>query len=305
MVSNKANDFDPHGAGKPIGMLSDADIRAAMEAGDIRIVLQEHAAGTHFDLDRQLQLNAIDLHVGSLFRRFKLPEGCDSVSLQALKDGCTELEECPAGDLQRIMPGELLLATTRETIVLSDELSGMVVGRSSVGRMGIMVNCCTPLIKPGHATPAPLQLINLNPYPVDLNLDVALCQIVFFSLASPASAQYAELETAKYAKEGRDPSSSLLYKDDCSLGKTVSATKEEIRASESGIVESAAQIIRNPNLREVLWIFAGFTVVERLAGMIQVNLGDTLGFLQHIPLSLILGLLVLAILLFTGRKDCR
>ncbi len=286
------------------GMLSDSDIRGAVDSGAIRIVLQEHAAGYGFDLDEQLQLNAIDLHAGPLFRRLRLPEGCESITLQVLRDkSCTELTECPPGQSQRLEPGEILLATTRETVVLNDELAGMVIGRSSVARMGIMVNCCAPLIKPGHASPVPLQLINLNPYPVDLNLDVALCQIVFFSLSTPATSEYADLEGAKYASEGSDPRSSLLYEDDESL---VSTESEPAVPDSSGPARRQPVVILHDSMvREILWVFATFTVVEQVAEKVTASLGDAVAFLNGVPLNLILGIIVLVVLILTRGRNGR
>lgn len=68
-----------------------------------------------------------------------------------------------------------------ETVQLTEQFAALISGRSSFARLGIMVHCCQEFIKPGHGQTIPLQIINLSPYTVELDMNVPICQIIFLN----------------------------------------------------------------------------------------------------------------------------
>ena len=104
----------------------------------------------------------------------------------------------------------MIQTTTLETVILSNEFAGIITGRSSFARLGIMVHCCQEFINPGHGQSIPLQIINMAPCPVELDLRVPICQLVLFKLATPASGEYKTAGRSKYADED-DPLPSQIH----------------------------------------------------------------------------------------------
>lgn len=102
-----------------------------------------------------------------------------------------------------------VLARTRETIALSNDLFGKVEGRSSVGRLGLVVETAG-VIDPGFRGTITLEIANLLPYPVLLHAGTRICQIVVSRMDGDTEGGYA----AKGKYSGQIAATgSLLYKD--------------------------------------------------------------------------------------------
>lgn len=102
-----------------------------------------------------------------------------------------------------------VLARTRETIALSNELFGKVEGRSSVGRMGLVVETAG-VIDPGFRGTVTLEIANLLPYPVLLHSGTRICQIVVSRMDGDTEGGYA----AKGKYQGQvQTTGSMLHKD--------------------------------------------------------------------------------------------
>lgn len=194
----------------PTGMLSDNGIREYYKKG-IDIYTDEKD-GSSFDLDKQLHVGSVDLRFRHLCNRIHLKDD-EILSYELLKNhSYTKPFELKSNEKLRIEPGEIIITSSLEIINLSKDFAGIVTGRSSIARLGIMVHCCQEFIHPGHGQTIPLQIINLSPYPVELDQSVPICQIVFFKLATPASKKYTDRADAKYATE-INPIGSKIYED--------------------------------------------------------------------------------------------
>lgn len=192
------------------GMLSDMDIRRYFNNG---IKIFTHESGKFsFDLEKQLQLGSVDLRFRREYKKFHLEKG-DTVTYSMLEDHSnTKPFDLKGNEKLRIEPGEVIITTSLEIVEISKEFAAIITGRSSIARLGIMVHCCQEFINPGHRQSIPLQIINLSPYTVELDLDVPICQIVFFKLATPASGEYSLQLDSKYNKE-TDPLDSKIYEE--------------------------------------------------------------------------------------------
>ncbi len=194
----------------PTGMLSDTGIREYFKNG-IDIFTDEKD-GYSFNLDEQLHIGSVDLRFRHLYNKIQL-ENETMLSYKLLKDhSYTKPYELKGNEKLIIQPGEIILTTTLEIVSLSKDFAAIVTGRSSIARLGIMVHCCQEFIHPGHGQAIPLQIINLSPYPVELDLTVPICQIIFFKLSSSASQKYTERNDAKYADETA-PEGSKIYEE--------------------------------------------------------------------------------------------
>jgi dCTP deaminase len=103
-------------------------------------------------------------------------------------------------------PGSFILGSTLERIGLSKKYAAMIEGRSSIGRLGIMVHVTAGLIHAGFGFKSPstitLEIYSINPNPVRLYAGMRIAQLAFFQLDKELSFGYDDLPTSKY--KGQD-----------------------------------------------------------------------------------------------------
>ena len=126
-------------------------------------------------------MGAIDLRFRNEYKKIELMGKNLMLTYDMIKNhSYTKPYELKADEKLVIKPGEIILTTTMETVQLTEQFAALISGRSSFARLGIMVHCCQEFIKPGHGQTIPLQIINLSPYTVELDMNVPICQIIFF-----------------------------------------------------------------------------------------------------------------------------
>lgn len=89
-----------------------------------------------------------------------------------------------------LQPGEFILGSTIEYVNVPYDLVARVEGRSSIGRLGVMVHVTAGYIDPGFMGNITLELFNCSDKPFQLNFGDCLCQIVFETLSSPCKHPY-------------------------------------------------------------------------------------------------------------------
>jgi len=109
-----------------------------------------------------------------------------------------------------VHPGDLILAATVEHLEISADLIGRLEGRSSLGRIGIVVHSTAARFDPGWVGKPVLELGNLGRIPVALYPGMRICAFTFEQLSSPASVGYTQ--KGKYANQS-GPSASKLSED--------------------------------------------------------------------------------------------
>jgi dCTP deaminase len=173
-------------------ILSDRDLRQRLL--DRSIIVEPLA-----DLDVQLQPASIDLRLGREFRRaVTASEG---------------VEEVTEGGAFILGPGEFALGTTLERVHVPSDLVARIEGRSSIGRLAILVHATAGFIDPGFEGEITLELANLGPRSASLRVGSRICQIVFHLLTSPAERPYGPARGSKYAGQS-GPTPSRLPEDD-------------------------------------------------------------------------------------------
>ncbi|MEO8660861.1 MAG: dCTP deaminase, partial [Bryobacteraceae bacterium] len=107
--------------------------------------------------------------------------------------------EVATGEPFILQPREFVLAITEESLELDAEVLGRLEGRSSLGRIGIIVHGTAGLFDPGWRGKATLELSNLGRMPVALYPGMRICSFTFEQLSSPVSVPYYLKPKNKYA----------------------------------------------------------------------------------------------------------
>ncbi len=184
-------------------IFSDNDIRAAIADGRISITPIP-------DLDVALGTCSIDL---TLSREFKVFNH-SSVAYVDLKnpnvtDGLMQDYIVPENEPFIMQPGDFVLAITNESLEIADDLIGRIEGRSSLGRLGIIVHGTASVFDAGWRGRPVMELGNLGNVPVALYPGMRICAFTFEELKSPTSIPYHQKEGRKYRNQNAPLTSKL------------------------------------------------------------------------------------------------
>lgn len=187
-------------------ILSDRDIKKAITAGRIRIKPKP-------DFAEQLGSCMIDLRLGNVYRVFnhsKTPY-LDPQNPKTLVDVTTEIKIKDTEPFT-LHPGEFILAMTKEYIEMPDDMTGRLEGRSSIGRLGVVVHSTAANIECGFRGNITLELANMGRIPVMLYPGMRICSLSFEELTSPAEVPYYKKKGAKYVGQ-KSPEASKISQD--------------------------------------------------------------------------------------------
>lgn len=176
-------------------ILSDRDIKKAIATGLIRITPK-------LDLKTQLGSCSVDLRLGKQFRVFnhsRMPY-IDPLNPKLSTDMMREVN-LKKSEPFILQPGDFVLATTIESIELPDNLIGRLEGRSSLGRLGIVVHSTASIFDPGWNGVVVMELGNSGRMPVALYPGMRICSMTFEELSSPALVPYTKKKSAKYINQ--------------------------------------------------------------------------------------------------------
>jgi dCTP deaminase len=186
-------------------VLSDVDIKRYIELGKIKIMpaLPPEQFGSC----------SVDFRLGSEFNVFEHSRHpFIDIRSKAGLDGIMRTVVVPEGEPFILQPREFVLAITEETLELSNDVLGRLEGRSSLGRIGIIVHGTAGLFDPGWSGKATLELSNLSRMPVALYPGMRVCSFTFEQLSSPVSVPYRAKPGNKYAGQTH-PLASRLDRD--------------------------------------------------------------------------------------------
>jgi dCTP deaminase len=183
-------------------VLSDVDIRHYLEQNKIRIfpALPPDQFGSC----------SVDFRLGSEFSVFEHSRHAyidvrDKSAIQGIMRTVHVKENEPFV----LQPREFALAITEETLELDDDVLGRLEGRSSLGRIGIIVHGTAGLFDPGWRGKATLELSNLGIMPVALYPGMRICSFTFEQLSSRVSVPYYKKAGNKYAGQTQPLASRL------------------------------------------------------------------------------------------------
>src|SRR3990172_1466763 len=171
-----------------MSVLSDRTIKEELAAG--RLVIDP--------LDKDcIQPASVDLRLDRTFRVFP-PYGHPSgrvtrrpfVDVRQPVDDLTDLVTIEDDQPFIIQPGSFCLASTVETVTLPDDIVARVDGKSSLGRLGLLVHATAGYVDPGWTGRLTLELSNQSPMPIALYYGMRIAQISFLRMSTPVDRPY-------------------------------------------------------------------------------------------------------------------
>lgn len=187
-------------------ILSDRDIKKYIASGKIKIKPAP-------DFETQLGSCMLDLRLGNFYRVFnhtKTPY-LDPRDPKTLQNITTEVEVTDEESFT-LHSHEFILAMTKEYVEMPDNLTGRLEGRSSIGRMGVVVHSTAANIECGFRGHITLELANMGMIPVRLYPGMRICSLSFEELTTPAEVPYYKKKSAKYVGQ-QTPESSKIAED--------------------------------------------------------------------------------------------
>lgn len=176
-------------------ILSDKDIKRYIKAGRIKIKPKP-------DFKKQLGPCSIDLRLGNVFNAFR-PSQYPYLDLKRGTnfEELMEKIEIKEGAPFILQPKDFILATTKEELSLSNDLMARLDGRSSLGRLGVVVHSTAARFDPGWKGKAVMELGNLGIMPVVLYSGMRICSLTFETLSGPCETPYLKKEGQKYGRQ--------------------------------------------------------------------------------------------------------
>jgi len=184
-------------------ILSDRDIRAAIKAG--RIVIDPFVADA-------VQPSSVDLHLDRRFRVFRNSR-YPFIDVREPQPDLTELVEIDVEQPFILHPGEFVLGSTLERVALPDDLVGRLEGKSSLGRLGLLIHSTAGYVDPGWDGNLTLELSNVANLPITLYYGMKIGQISFQRMSSPVEIAYGDERIGSRYRGQRDPTASLYHRD--------------------------------------------------------------------------------------------
>lgn len=170
-------------------ILSDRTIREELDAG--RIVIDP------LDPDC-IQPSSVDLHIDRFFRVFR-NHTMGYIDVKQNLDDLTELVEIPTDGVFILHPGEFVLGSTLERVALPDDLVARLEGKSSLGRLGLLIHSTAGFVDAGWDGQLTLELSNVATLPITLYPEMKIGQISFLRMSTPADHPYGSGEVgSKY-----------------------------------------------------------------------------------------------------------
>ncbi len=181
-------------------VLSDGDILKEIKKGELKI--------KPFKKD-SIQPSSYDLHISSkflIFKNSKIPY----IDVKEDMDN-TELVDVKGKGFFFLHPGEFVLSSTLEYISNPDYLVARIEGKSSLGRIGLIIHATAGFVDPGFRGTLTLEMTNLINTPIKIYVGMKIAQLAFFTMTSPSKKSYGEYNN-KYNNQ-KDPTKSHYFKN--------------------------------------------------------------------------------------------
>ncbi|RDZ37158.1 MULTISPECIES: dCTP deaminase [unclassified Haloferax] len=187
-------------------ILSDSDILSRLAEGDLVVDPID-------DVDMQVQPASVDLRLGTEFLEFQRTNiSCIHPNRESEVSEYVRETHVPEGDDFILHPGDFVLGTTKERVEIPVDLLATVEGRSSLGRLAVVIHATAGIVDPGYEGQITLELSNLGTAPVALTPGMRISQLVFTEMKSPADRPYGVERGSKYQGQ-RGPQASRLSSD--------------------------------------------------------------------------------------------
>lgn len=172
----------------PTSVLSDGTIRRLVADGAIKVDPWD---------DEMVQPASIDLRLGHSFRVFH-NHRASAIDLKDPPRNLTEQVTIADDEPFLIHPGEFVLGRTLEWVELPDDLVARIEGKSSIGRLGLIVHATAGFVDPGWKGTLTLEITNLTRIPIKLWASLPIAQLSFMTLDRAAERPYGHPELGSH-----------------------------------------------------------------------------------------------------------
>jgi dCTP deaminase len=184
-------------------LLSDKSIKDAKEKGKIDI--------DPFFEDC-IQPSSVDLHLDKTFLIFN-KEQHTVIDVREKPEGLMKPIEIKEDEAFVLHPGEFVLGSTLERIKLSNDIAARIEGKSSLGRLGLLIHSTAGYVDPGWDGNLTLELSNVSPLPIKLYFKMKIGQISFAMMTTPVDRPYGSSELKSHYQGQKVPVASKFYED--------------------------------------------------------------------------------------------
>ena len=182
-------------------LMSDRDIRASIEAGQIGLE----------PLDMSLlQPSSFDVRIDRFFRLFDNHKYA-FIDPAEQQDDLTRFVEVAPDEPFILHPGEFVLGSTYEFVTLPDNIAARLEGKSSLGRLGLLTHSTAGFVDPGFKGHVTLELANVSNLPIKLWPGMKVGQLCFFQLSSPSETPYGSEKYNNRYQGQRGPTASRSF----------------------------------------------------------------------------------------------
>jgi dCTP deaminase len=182
-------------------ILSDISIRKALAEG--RIIIDPL-------MDGAVQPSSVDLRTDRFFRVFR-NDTTPFIDPKLPQEDLTELVEVAEGNAFILHPGEFVLGSTLERVALPDDLVARLEGKSSLGRLGLLIHSTAGFVDAGWDGHLTLELSNVANLPIAIYPGMKIGQISFLQMTTPAESPYGSDKTGSKYQGQRGPTPSRYY----------------------------------------------------------------------------------------------
>jgi dCTP deaminase len=161
-------------------ILSDRTIREQLAAG--RVVIEPLG-------DNAIQPSSVDLRIDRHFRVFR-NHTLGLIDVKENLEDLTELVEIGEDEAFILHPGEFVLGSTLETVTIPDDLVARLEGKSSLGRLGLLIHSTAGFVDAGWDGQLTLELSNVATLPITLYPGMKIGQLSFMQMTTPAEHPY-------------------------------------------------------------------------------------------------------------------
>jgi dCTP deaminase len=191
----------PHRIGSVV--LSDATIARCLDEGRIEIEPYDPSL---------LQPSSVDVRVDRLFRVFH-NNRYPYIDVKVEQEELTELVTVDGDHPFVLHPGEFVLGSTLERIRLPNDLVARLEGKSSLGRLGLLIHSTAGFIDPGWDGHVTLELSNVANLPITIYPGMKIGQISFMQMTEPAATPYGSSAIGSKYKGQTGPTPSRYFKN--------------------------------------------------------------------------------------------
>jgi len=184
-------------------ILSDVSIRKALAEG--RIVIDPL-------MDGAVQPSSVDLRADRFFRVFR-NDTTPYIDPKQPHEDLTELVEVAVGNAFILHPGEFVLGSTLERVALPDDLVARLEGKSSLGRLGLLIHSTAGFVDAGWDGHLTLELSNVANLPIAIYPEMKIGQISFLQMTTAAEHPYGSGQAGSKYQGQRGPTPSRFFRD--------------------------------------------------------------------------------------------